>query len=1040
MAYQNQIQQQYIPHQPQKTQTKFIPQFDTSQYNTCNIQIVLIIYVLVNQVGNNLENLKEKMKNNQFEEYQRNFDNLPETIEKYIQSSGAYHLNNGGSGGYLENCEDEDDGMDEDDEGNYEDEDDYNQETEENYIDNDDYDGQQDEEEDGDYDEDCQDNIDSCEMDTQDQSSIGQKNLPNIYYGTDTDDELDPQIQSQQVQQQLYQNVQMDHNDLRSVQMNGNMANQNIRTKIILNTDICQDDFQNFLARCSLPLPNKLSQKFQRISKEFNNNITYIMNYVYNLLQQTPQPLVTSNLVQTTQINATNAQLLENAQTDKSRQQTKYENLVQQSKELCKKYVGPHSVLQVFLEKIIDCIGQIALQIKKMAKNDLKLWQEKVIKMNLQRSSSADSGLLITTTNNPQICKQKPQQHEDILEVQIKFKPLVKNIEAYMKFLQEIQSKYIFIMKDCAKVVSKQFTNMTSVIIEGNSYEFPSDELHKAIINKLILNDQQHFKHFFAHIKKQFKRDEAIIQEKYPDFFKVIQTFMSQVEQDTTKTVSIDQYMRDLRKHALQEYEKLFEKEQTTNQNSDSKSKRKKKRDRQKKAQAALALSQQFVFQNQQQNQQPNMNRLQQQQQQQQQQHDQQQYASYQLQQQLQQQNFTPEQIKQFQQNLQYQQQQTFTPNMQAAQKQLAQQQQQQLTQQQQWQYANYQQQKQQQIQKQQQLQNLQNNSNSQSPQFQQQLQQQQLQFNAQGQEIYGKKKRNKKKKNKEVKLTSAEINHMNVDEWCQYIENVNDQNQQNNNNANISIGSGGNINKSLNKSNKKAMQELQQLSIEQLNQLQKARVMHNYQIQKQISGNNAAARFDFNINQIAAQEYIFSEKSICNQCNGYVNEKGQYIHEEICAMAFAYVTGLDAYDTQINLGNQTSNSSRFFQDEDFDLSEQEVEKQIEEFRLRLESQIKNHQGKRKMKPNISIDWITSLRQRLKSGSTQENSSNERVEKSPQKSNSQEKSSTQTSTAASGNQTQSSKSQTKELPKSNRASYKRGKKSSQGQSSNGARQ
>jgi hypothetical protein len=38
--------------------------------------------------------------------------------------------------------------------------------------------------------------------------------------------------------------------------------------------------------------------------------------------------------------------------------------------------------------------------------------------------------------------------------------------------------------------------------------------------------------------------------------------------------------MRDLRKHALQEYDKLYEKEQTTNQNSDSKSKRKRKKDR----------------------------------------------------------------------------------------------------------------------------------------------------------------------------------------------------------------------------------------------------------------------------------------------------------------------------------------------------------------------------------------------------------------------------------------------------------------------------
>lgn len=58
---------------------------------------------------------------------------------------------------------------------------------------------------------------------------------------------------------------------------------------------------------------------------------------------------------------------------------------------------------------------------------------------------------------------------------------------------------------------------------------------------------------------------------------------MSQVEQDTTKTVSIDQYMKDLKRHALEEYKKLYKKEQTTNQNSDSKNKRKKKKDKLKK-------------------------------------------------------------------------------------------------------------------------------------------------------------------------------------------------------------------------------------------------------------------------------------------------------------------------------------------------------------------------------------------------------------------------------------------------------------------------
>jgi len=42
---------------------------------------------------------------------------------------------------------------------------------------------------------------------------------------------------------------------------------------------------------------------------------------------------------------------------EKNRFATKYENLIKQSTELCRKYTGPHSVLQIFLEKIIACIG-----------------------------------------------------------------------------------------------------------------------------------------------------------------------------------------------------------------------------------------------------------------------------------------------------------------------------------------------------------------------------------------------------------------------------------------------------------------------------------------------------------------------------------------------------------------------------------------------------------------------------------------------------------------------------------------------------------
>ena len=250
---------------------------------------------------------------------------------------------------------------------------------------------------------------------------------------------------------------------------------------------------------------------------------------------------------------------------------TKYENLIKQSTELCRKYTGPHSVLQIFLEKIIACIGQISLQMKNLAKNDLQLWKEykTVIRKpaTLQRSASAESGLLITTTCTQQQDKLQGAndvknrvlrpQIEESFNISVRFKPLLTNIDAYIKFLSEVHSKYLFIMKQCAQTVSKHFTSMTAVIIEGNSYEFPSTELHKAIINKLILNDSQHFKQFIAHIRRQFKKDEALIKEKHPDFAKNFDTFVTQVENDSNKIINIDQYMRDLKRHALSEYKQL---------------------------------------------------------------------------------------------------------------------------------------------------------------------------------------------------------------------------------------------------------------------------------------------------------------------------------------------------------------------------------------------------------------------------------------------------------------------------------------------------
>ena len=76
----------------------------------------------------------------------------------------------------------------------------------------------------------------------------------------------------------------------------------------------------------------------------------------------------------------------------------------------------------------------------------------------------------------------------------MRFKEVLQNIDNNTTFLYTMIDRYQFIMNKCAPAVSKHFTNLTSVINEGNSYEFPSADIHKAIINKLILHDQQHLR------------------------------------------------------------------------------------------------------------------------------------------------------------------------------------------------------------------------------------------------------------------------------------------------------------------------------------------------------------------------------------------------------------------------------------------------------------------------------------------------------------------------------------------------------------------
>lgn len=163
----------------------------------------------------------------------------------------------------------------------------------------------------------------------------------------------------------------------------------------------------------------------------------------------------------------------------------------------------------------------------------------------------------------------------------LKFKPLLKNLPNYTTFLQNVICHYNLIIKQYAPAISKHFTEMTKVIKEGNSYEFPSQDIHRTIINKLIMNDQSLFKHFFMHIKQEYHKHEKAIKKKMTNaastanenelskqaqnlikFVETFDQFQKDVEQDINKGVqmlNIDYYMRDLRKHAIQEYDEVHQ-------------------------------------------------------------------------------------------------------------------------------------------------------------------------------------------------------------------------------------------------------------------------------------------------------------------------------------------------------------------------------------------------------------------------------------------------------------------------------------------------
>ena len=105
---------------------------------------------------------------------------------------------------------------------------------------------------------------------------------------------------------------------------------------------------------------------------------------------------------------------------------------------MCRRFTGPHSVLQIFLEKIVASIKFIAKSLKESTKNEFDLWIEvrtpitdtqqqqrkqttssKLLIGHHKRSSSANPELLITKTSKSNTEAEEDSQTQPTDEVRV---------------------------------------------------------------------------------------------------------------------------------------------------------------------------------------------------------------------------------------------------------------------------------------------------------------------------------------------------------------------------------------------------------------------------------------------------------------------------------------------------------------------------------------------------------------------------------------------------------------------------------------------
>ena len=155
-------------------------------------------------------------------------------------------------------------------------------------------------------------------------------------------------------------------------------------------------------------------------------------------------------------------------------------------------------------------------------------------------------------------------------------------------------NEYITIIKQIANSISGYFTNITSSI-NGTKYEFPSDDIHKAIIDKLMFSESSLFNQLMVHLTKEYEEvkkkrleEQMKLQNKSSQtllftsgnpvekFIQVYEQFNSEVRNDLNKKkVEIDKYINELQSKAVIEYNELCDAEKemieaSKNNNSDN--------------------------------------------------------------------------------------------------------------------------------------------------------------------------------------------------------------------------------------------------------------------------------------------------------------------------------------------------------------------------------------------------------------------------------------------------------------------------------------